>query len=111
MAEQIKQGPMSTPTKPATQTAPAATTTMEKARAGRKAVPKNETQEQTFKRLVEPRVTKLLKTVKQLKSLARFKPTEAQRVKVFTAVAESLKAAEISWKASTEKLAEEGFKI
>lgn len=75
---------------------------MKKARSARTKRPENETQEQTFKRLVEPRVTKLLKVIRQVRLLARFKPTEAQRKKVFDAIDESLTAAQTAWKGNVE---------
>lgn len=98
------------PTQPQTEFKPSAETA-KVARSGRKKVPKDETPEQSFKRLVEPRVTKLLKSLKHIKNLARFKPTEAQRVKVFAAIREALTVAETSWKNDDVSIQEKGFTI
>lgn len=80
-----------------------------KARKGRKLVPENETPAQTFKRLTEPRVVKALKCIKQLQNLSRFKPEDAHREKVFTAIRAALVVAEQSWKGATP--ASEGFSL
>jgi hypothetical protein len=105
--------PKPTPGQPPAKTnaAPSSTSAiMEKARSGKKKAPENETPEQTFKRLIEPRVTKLLKGYKQVRNLARFKPTEDQRKKIFGALSEAhsmtVKAFE-----STAPITEQGFQL
>lgn len=80
-----------------------------RARAGRKEVPKDETPEQTFKRLTEPRVMKALKVVKQLQNMSRFKPSDAHREKVFGVIRAALTVAENSWKGTAT--ASEGFSL
>lgn len=79
------------------------------ARAGRKLVDPNETEEQTFRRLTVPRVEKALKACKQLQNLSRFKPSDAHREKVFTAIRAALVLAEQSWKGAQP--AGEGFSL
>lgn len=85
-------------------------TTAAKARMGRKLIPKDETPEQAFKRLTEPRVTKALRSLQLLKNLSRFKPSDAHREKVFGAIKAALTACELSWK-SQEAKSGEGFKL
>lgn len=80
------------------------------ARKGRKLVDPNETPEQNFKRLTEPRVTKALKAIKLLQNLSRFKPSDAHRDKVFSTLKTALVVAETSWKAQEAK-ADTGFKL
>lgn len=110
-----KQNPM-TPAKgpsPTATIAPAATAGAAKAavaRKGRKLVDPNETDEQQFKRLTEPRVTKALRVMRQLKNLSRFKPSDAHRDKVFGAIRSALLVAETSWKGVAEKK-DEGFSL
>lgn len=99
--------PGQTATKPASQTP---VQTMAAARKGRKPVDPNELPEKKFIRLVEPRVTRALKTLKAIKNLARFKPTETQRLKVFGALAEAYKQAETAWKGDSV-ISEGGFKM
>lgn len=107
----VTEKPASVPTAPAsTAPAPVATAaTAAKARAGRKLVPENETDEQAFRRLTVPRVEKALKACKQLQNLSRFKPSEAHREKVFSAIRAALTLAETSWKGSTPTA--EGFSL
>jgi hypothetical protein len=81
-----------------------------RARAARKPVPKDETPDQTFKRLAVPRVEKALKACKQLKALARLKPSDEYRKKVFEAVRTALTVAEESWKVG-EKTTDTGFSL
>lgn len=81
------------------------------ARKGRKLVDPNETPEQAFKRLTEPRVTKALKAIKLLQNLSRFKPSDAHRDKVFGTLKTALVVAETSWKAQEAKAEAEGFKL
>ncbi len=81
------------------------------ARAGRKLVDPNETPEQAFKRLTEPRVTKALKALKLLQNLSRFKPSDAHRDKVFGTLRTAMLAAEASWKVQEAKAEAEGFKL
>lgn len=101
---------MQSPKVPQTATTPVHNAaTAEKARSGRKLVDPNETPEKTFKRLCEPRITKLLKQCLMVRRLNRFKPTEAQREKVFKAIREAVNIAETAWK-GTEQL-EDGFQL
>lgn len=80
------------------------------ARKGRKLVDPNETPEQSFKRLTEPRVTKALRSIQLLRNLSRFKPSDAHRDKVFSTIKRALLVAEESWK-SNEIKTDEGFKL
>jgi hypothetical protein len=103
------------PPKPAGHaSAPTATTVananLAKARKARKTIDPNETPEQSFKRLCESRVTKLLKQIRQVKHLARLKPSEAYRAKVFGTISEALKVAHDSWKGNGA-VESEGFQL
>lgn len=99
-----------TQTKPSATTFPAATAaTAAKARSGRKPVDPNETPEKTFKRLCQPRVTKMLKQAKAIRNLSRFKPEEKYREKVFAAIREAVNLAETAWKGNES--IEEGFQL
>lgn len=69
----------------------------------------NETPEAAFKRLAVPRTVKALKALKQLQNLARFKPTDEQRNKVFTTIQSALKTAHDSWTGQTVQA--EGFSL
>jgi hypothetical protein len=48
-------------------------------------------------RLGTARTAKALKAIQQLKNLARFKPSENQRKKVFTAIKDAVESAHTAW--------------
>jgi hypothetical protein len=92
---------------PATATAPAVTT---KKPTRVKTVDPNETPEMQFKRLAVPRTVKALTAARQLKNLARLKPTAEQTAKVFDTITAALKAARMAWEGVGDAKAE-GFNL
>lgn len=81
-----------------------------KTRKKRAPVDPNETLEQQFVRLGTARVIRALTAIRLLKNLARMKPTDEQREKVFTALKEAMQTTCDAWKGGS-KVQAEGFKL
>lgn len=95
-----------TASQPATTTTPAKRGPV----TGKKRAPENETPEQMFKRLGEPRVTKLLKTFKQIRNLARLNPPAEYKSKVFKAIENAYEQTRVAFDATSVKQ-DDGFTL
>lgn len=69
------------------------------------------TPEQQLKKSTEKKVTTIVRTIRQLRAVAKYQPTPQQRDKVFAAIKAELESAHAAWSNPKTAVKQEGFTL